>query len=86
MANKICAHACISCKRCEKACPAQAIAIPNNLAEIDYAKCVSCGKCVDVCPHKVLVNLREARREEWPDDARSVIEGETPTEGRSANY
>ncbi|MDR2390078.1 MAG: RnfABCDGE type electron transport complex subunit B [Planctomycetota bacterium] len=86
MANKICVHACISCKRCEKVCPVQAIAVPNNLAEIDYAKCVSCGKCVDACPHKVLVNLRETRREEWPDDAISVIEGETPTEGRSANY
>jgi Na+-translocating ferredoxin:NAD+ oxidoreductase RNF subunit RnfB len=88
MANRICAHACISCKKCEKICPVQAIKVPNNLAEIDYAKCVSCGKCVDVCPHQVLVTLRPARaaRELWPANARSTIDGETPTEGRSGNY
>ncbi|MDR0361360.1 MAG: RnfABCDGE type electron transport complex subunit B [Planctomycetota bacterium] len=62
MANQMCAHACIACKKCEKVCPADAIHVPNNLAEIDYEKCISCGKCVDVCPHQVLANLRPARR------------------------
>lgn len=87
-ANKICAHACIACKKCERACPVQAIAVPNNLAEIDYAKCISCGKCVEVCPHHVLVDLRSDRRnrEEWPEDAKATIPGETLTEGRGENY
>ena len=62
MANKICARACIACKKCEKACPVDAIHVPNNLAEIDYAKCISCGKCVAVCPHQVIANLRALRK------------------------
>ncbi|MDR1534301.1 MAG: RnfABCDGE type electron transport complex subunit B [Planctomycetota bacterium] len=88
MANKICAHACISCRRCEKVCPAQSISVPNNLAEIDYSKCVGCGKCVEVCPHQVLIDLRRARipKREWPAEAASSIPGETLTEGRSDQY
>ncbi|MDR1613903.1 MAG: RnfABCDGE type electron transport complex subunit B [Planctomycetota bacterium] len=64
MANRMCAHACIACKKCEKVCPADAIHAPNYLAEIDYGKCIGCGKCVAVCPHQVLVNLHPAREPE----------------------
>ncbi len=87
MANKICGHACISCKKCEKECPFDAIHVVNQLAVIDYGKCTSCGKCVGVCPHQVIVNLREERRgkKEWPA-AKNAIPGETLTEGRSENY
>ncbi len=87
MANKICGHACIACKKCEKVCPVQAIAVPNNLAELDYSKCIACGKCVEVCPHQVIVDLRGARhgKQEWPE-AISAIPGETLTEGRADSY
>ncbi|MDR1744206.1 MAG: RnfABCDGE type electron transport complex subunit B [Planctomycetota bacterium] len=87
MANKICAHACISCGKCEKACPFDAIHVENQLAVIDYAKCKNCGKCVDVCPHQCIINLRQIRagKAEWPELA-NVIPGETLTEGRSADY
>ncbi|MCD8140223.1 MAG: RnfABCDGE type electron transport complex subunit B [Planctomycetaceae bacterium] len=87
MANKICAHACIACKKCEKECPVDAIHVNNLLAEIDYDKCISCGKCVKVCPHQVIITLRDKRRgkKTWPD-AKNTIPGETLTEGRSDDY
>jgi len=57
-ANKICRHACIACRKCEKVCPADAIHVPNFLAEIDYGKCNSCGECVKVCPHQTIGDAR----------------------------
>lgn len=49
-----CKASCIACGKCVKECPVKAIAINNNLAEIDYEKCVGCEKCVAVCPTKVI--------------------------------
>ncbi len=63
IANKICTHSCIACRKCVKECPFDAIEIVNNLAVIDYDKCKLCGKCVNVCPKNVIVNLRKERRE-----------------------
>ena len=48
-ARKACKNACIACKKCEKACPVQAIAVTDNLAQIDYTKCIGCGACVATC-------------------------------------
>ena len=42
---------CIDCKRCEKACPTQAMkAIYDNKRTLCLPDCWSCGKCIDVCP------------------------------------
>ncbi len=49
-ARKVCKNACIACKKCEKTCQSGAIAVKNNLAEIDYEKCNHCGACAEVCP------------------------------------
>lgn len=49
-ARKACKNACIGCKKCEKTCPNGAIAVHNNLAEVDYEKCTGCGACVNGCP------------------------------------
>ena len=49
-ARKACSNACIACRKCEKVCEDGAIAIVNNLAQIDYDKCKGCGKCAAVCP------------------------------------
>ena len=55
-----CTAGCIACKRCEKECPVQAVAVENNLAVIDYAKCTGCGRCAEVCPVKCIA-LRDFR-------------------------
>ncbi len=50
IARSACDVACISCAKCQKICPFDAISISNNLAYIDYNMCRLCRKCVDVCP------------------------------------
>lgn len=54
IANQACTFACISCKRCEKACEFDAIHVNNFLAEIDPEKCTLCEACVAVCPKKCI--------------------------------
>ena len=49
-ARKLCANACIGCKKCEKNCDVQAIRVENNLAVINYDQCTRCGRCVEGCP------------------------------------
>ena len=49
-----CKVGCIACKKCERECPAQAIAIEDNLAHIDPEKCTNCGKCQETCPRKII--------------------------------
>lgn len=45
-----CSVCCIACKKCEKACPADAIHVIDLNAVVDYSKCTACGQCVAVCP------------------------------------
>lgn len=48
--SSVCSVGCIACKKCEKDCPASAIVVRNNLAEVDYSTCTGQLVCVDVCP------------------------------------
>lgn len=48
--TKACDVGCIGCKKCEKICPNDAIAVKDFCAHIDYSKCTNCGKCKEVCP------------------------------------
>ncbi len=50
-----CAVGCIACKKCEQACPVDAIKVIDNLAVIDYDKCTSCGECIKACPRKIIL-------------------------------
>jgi len=47
-----CSMCCIACKKCEKACPEDAIHVIDLLAVVDYDKCTGCGMCVQVCPQE----------------------------------
>jgi len=49
-----CTMCCIACKKCEKACPADAIHVIELNAVVDYAKCTACGQCVAVCPQSCI--------------------------------
>ena len=55
---------CISCKKCQKVCPADAIVMtehgvnakgkPILWPEVNSDKCVSCSNCIDACPKSAL--------------------------------
>jgi Na+-translocating ferredoxin:NAD+ oxidoreductase RNF subunit RnfB len=52
--RKQCDVGCISCKKCERNCPAGAIKVVNFVASIDYTKCTGCGVCVENCPRQII--------------------------------
>ena len=49
-----CSMCCIACKKCEKACPSDAIHVIDLLAVVDFDRCTACGMCVDVCPQECI--------------------------------
>ena len=51
---KLCGVGCIGCMKCQRECPADAIAVKDNLAVVDPAKCVQCGHCADICPRHII--------------------------------
>ena len=50
---KMCSVGCIGCMKCQRECPAEAIVVKDNLAQVDPAKCVQCGHCADICPRHI---------------------------------
>jgi len=45
-----CDAGCISCGKCQRNCPSDAIHLVNNVPIIDYSKCTNCGTCLEGCP------------------------------------
>ncbi len=52
--RQVCDVGCISCRLCEKNCPAGAIQVNNFVASINYEKCTGCDHCIDKCPRKII--------------------------------
>ena len=45
---------CIGCTKCVETCPAAAISMNNNRAQVDKNSCAGCGKCALDCPVKAI--------------------------------
>ena len=59
MSSKRCAQVdkeyCVSCGTCTKACPLQAISVPDGIsAVVELARCIGCGLCARECPASVI--------------------------------
>ena len=45
---------CVGCGVCVDVCPAGAISMGNNKAQIDADKCMDCGRCAQICPQDAI--------------------------------
>ncbi len=46
---------CVSCGTCIKACPLQAISVPDGIsAVVELNRCIGCGLCARECPASVI--------------------------------
>jgi len=46
---------CTGCETCVNECPASAISIDEEKANVDKDMCVDCQTCVDVCPSEAIM-------------------------------
>jgi len=77
--RSFCTMSCIACKKCERACPSDAIHVIDMIAVVDYEKCTACYTCVAVCPQDCIdVTGRDAvLLAKLTDGAASGFEGFT---------
>jgi len=45
---------CTGCETCVDECPAVAITMKDDKADVNADLCVDCGSCVDVCPAEAI--------------------------------
>lgn len=48
------ADECVGCGACVDDCPAEAIAMNDDIAVVDADECLDCGACVDSCPSEAI--------------------------------
>lgn len=65
---------CVSCKKCVKKCPVDAISMSKGKARINNDICINCGKCIKVCPVKAILKDREIAELEVASNIRSLKE------------
>jgi ferredoxin len=58
---KIDQNLCDQCGTCIAVCPADALALTEQLA-VDGLKCTTCGTCVRVCPFGALAVAKDSKR------------------------
>ncbi len=54
-------ESCMACGSCIDWCPASAIALKDEKADIDSSRCIGCGECVIICPEGAITI-------QWGDD------------------
>jgi electron transport complex protein RnfB len=68
------AEECIGCGECGQRCQFKALAVPEQVCQVNLARCVGCGQCTTVCPTGAIrlqrrpkdeVPLPPADRQEW---------------------
>lgn len=50
--SKVDTEACIGCKQCEFICPAAAIKVMEEKANVAGNRCIDCQRCIDICKVK----------------------------------
>ena len=63
------AEVCAGCGDCVETCQFQALSVPGDTCEVDYAHCVGCGLCATVCPTDALHLERRPEGEVPPTPA-----------------
>ena len=48
---------CVGCEECLHVCPAEAIVMKAERAEIIQHKCDECGRCIPACPVKAIKSV-----------------------------
>lgn len=54
MVAKVNPDECTGCGICVDECPATAIELKNEKANVDAAECTDCGTCADACPNSAI--------------------------------
>ena len=60
------AEECIGCEDCVERCQFGALAVPEDVCEVDYARCLGCGLCAAVCSTDALHLKRRPEGETPP--------------------
>jgi len=50
---------CVGCGICIDECPADAIVMVDDKADIDQFVCIRCGKCHPICPQEAVIHDSE---------------------------
>jgi len=84
--REYCTMSCIACKKCERACPSDAIHVIDMLAVVDYEKCTGCLSCVEVCPQDCIdvTGRTSGKAASVTDGASRSFEGFAPTVAAAA--
>jgi len=61
---------CTGCGICIDECPASAISLKMEKADINIAECIRCGICHDVCPQNSIRHDREKVSEKINDNVK----------------
>ncbi|TFG24079.1 MAG: 4Fe-4S dicluster domain-containing protein [Promethearchaeota archaeon] len=60
---------CIGCGNCIDICPADAVHLQNNYAQVEKDWCIGCGVCVSKCPNDAIrIVLRDDLKNKIPEE------------------